>query len=123
MSRLSLMVVMYLGIFIGLVSLARANITQEGVALDLSHPVNAFPVSCSDGGTVSAPAPHLRGARRQPELSTPQEEKMRGGLSDMLVQARGWTCITPSAWCRLKTPAPISAPCCCPSGACGYVGP
>lgn len=43
-------------------------------------------------------------------------------LSDVLVQARGSTCITPDGRCTLDDAKPINSRCCCPEGGCGYVG-
>lgn len=42
-------------------------------------------------------------------------------LSDVLVQARGSTCITPAGRCSLSDAKPINSRCCCPEGGCGYV--
>jgi hypothetical protein len=114
-----------MGLFISLAPL---------VSADSAEKVRTFIVECQADISMT---PHSNGGATAMRVHSKQADLLQQGLTyspkcnqascrealaDILVQAMGNICITPAGRCDLSEPGPINSRCCCPGGACGYIG-
>jgi len=116
------------GIYIGLISLASADVAQKISTPAMEDDVAAVKVKAwhlsmrEEAQICPKPQSAYVYAQEPTKLQVDEQAQLRTDLSDAFVQRMGWTCITPAERCKLTDPLPINSSCCCRS-ACGYVGP